>query len=146
MMPRDWWPRFHDPAYAPPLREQLALHWQANVLMLRSPKAIVLFCVISGWPVLALVLAWWTMGFLDENNPILSRGTVGIAAALGSFVVFLVLQHMAFVSAMHRTYGPFVRRALCGRGTPVCLACGHLLTPNGGLNGLACPECGVPVR
>jgi hypothetical protein len=135
---RDWWPRFHDTAYAPPLREQVAIHWHANLLMLRSPRAVVLFFLWSGWPIVALLGLWWIAGFLDPEDPLLLRGPLWLATAAGSFLVFLLVQHVAFVAAMDRTYGPFVREVLVLRGVPICRSCGHLL----GADQRACGECG----
>jgi hypothetical protein len=137
-MPR-WTPRFFDESYRPTFREQVALHWQANLLMLRSPRAVLGFCVISLLPVAALALFWWVMGWLDPADPLLARGREAAVVAAVTFLGFLLLQHLAFVQAMERTYIPFVREAMRCRGVPVCLACGQRLA----LGQADCPECGA---
>jgi len=143
MMSSVWWPRFHDPAWQPRWRELLATHWEANLAMLRSPGAVTGFLAIGFLPLGLLVAAWWALGFLDADDPVLARGPQAVAIALASFAAFAVLQHLAFVQAMNLTYGPFVRRAIDRRGTPACLRCGQLLGPD---PGPACPECGHPRR
>lgn len=162
MTPIEWWPRFHDVAYRPSLREQVIVHWRANLLMLRSPSAITSFMLLSLWPVALLLATWWLLGFLDDNNPFLTRSSTGLATAAATFLGFLLLQHVAFSQALIVSYAPFVRRAIRARGTPVCVHCGHVLgagTPPA--HGLApavtappiegsppgsdrCPECGRP--
>ena len=49
------WPVFHDPSYRPSLAERLDFHWKANLRMLRQPRDIVLFSLISFAPLLLLV-------------------------------------------------------------------------------------------
>ena len=138
-----WWPRFHDAAYRPSFRAATAMHWRANMLMLRSPRAIVGFVAASLWPVFVLVGTWWLLGFLDDNNPFLTRSTTGLVTAAATFLGFLLLQHVAFSHALIVSYAPFVRRAIREGGTPVCVRCGHLLGRTGdGPGPTRCPECG----
>lgn len=137
-------PRFHDPAFRPDLRTQVALHWDANLRMLRRPLDVVLFTVISMLPVGGLVA-------LDAGLP---EGLVGLvtdrADGTGTMVlrslaiaaVFLPLQHVAFMVAMDLTYIPHVRAAMQARGVPVCRRCGSLLPPE--TPDAACSECGHP--
>lgn len=136
------WPRFHDPSYAPSWREQVALHWRANLLMLRSPKAIALFCAIAFLPVILFSGAWWLLWTVVEPDTLLARRGSLLLFSLLLLGIFLVAQHLAFVVAMNRTYGPYVRRALVERGTPVCLRCGQLLAGSSD----RCPECGCVAR
>jgi predicted RNA-binding Zn-ribbon protein involved in translation (DUF1610 family) len=142
--PFHWWPRFHDAAYRPSMREQFAMHWRANILMLRAPRAIVAFLLVSLWPVAVLLAIWWLLGFLGDHNPFVTQNTAGYLTAAATFAGFLLLQHIAFSQALVHSYAPFVRRAMCERGTPVCVACGTLLAPprdaSGGMT--RCPECG----
>jgi hypothetical protein len=59
-----------------------------------------------------------------------------------TFVVFLVLQHVAFVVAINLTYVPHVRSVLRDRGIPLCPRCAQLLPPD--TPDAGCPECGHP--
>ena len=138
------WPVFHDPAYQPSRRERYSFHWAANLRMLRSPRDIALFMAISLLPLLVLV------GF-QELFPGLYVVTAGptnpapnmaplIFAGLVTFLVYMVLQHLAFVLAINLTYVHHVHAVLRDRGIPVCPACSNLLDP--GTPGAACPECG----
>lgn len=135
-----WWPRFHDPALRLPLREQAALHWDANVRMLRDWRACWRFTWISLLPVPVLVASvilstkGVTIGTARPNG--------WLAVGIALFVAYLLLQHLAFAEAMRRTYVPFVRRTLTARGHPTCRSCGHLLGP---VPPAACPECGSGV-
>ena len=52
----NWWPRFHDPSLRLSLREQVALHWDANLRMLRDWRACWTFVWISLLPVPLLFL------------------------------------------------------------------------------------------
>ncbi len=142
-----WWPVFHDASYAPGWREQLAVHWRANLLMLASPRAVLGFCLLSGWPVLLLIGSWWLLRLLDESQQLAGGSVAVLATMAATLLAFLVVQHLAFVVAMNRTYGPFVRRAMNERGTPVCPACGHLLPPqrSAGTPHSLCSECGARV-
>ncbi|MFO0826617.1 MAG: hypothetical protein U0572_00580 [Phycisphaerales bacterium] len=137
-----WWPHFHDSAYAPPLREELALHWRANVLMLRSPGAVLDFLAIAMPPVVALVAIWWGMEMATGQRSWFVESDRGLLTAFAMLVAFGVIQHLAFVQAMNRTYGPFVRIAMRSQGIDVCLQCGHLLPPSASPE--RCGECGQP--
>jgi hypothetical protein len=116
------------------------MHWRANLLMLRSPRAIVGFVALSMWPVGVLIAALWLLGFWGDRNPFVRPSVLSVVGGLASFLGFLLLQHIAFSQALSRTYAPFVRMAMRLRGTPVCLHCGHLLL---GSVGERCPECGT---
>ena len=133
----DWRPRFHDPSLRLTLPQEVALHWDANVRMLRDWRACWTFVWISLLPVPLLV---GSVLCLAEALRIAQR--VPDAWFLGAGIcgaAYLVLQHLAFMVAMRRTYVPFVRHALAARGNPVCMACGHLLGP---ARPETCPECG----
>lgn len=140
------WPVFHDPSYKPSLSERLAFHWQANLRMLRRPRDVVLFCVISFAPLLLLV-GFQTLfpGLYSVSstpaNPIPNMAPL-MFTTLVTFVVFLVLQHLAFMLAINLTYLHHVRSALLDRGIPLCPRCAQLLPPH--TPAAACPECGHP--
>ena len=134
----NWWPRFHDPTLRLTLREQVALHWDANVRMLRDWRACWRFTWISMLPVpLLFLLPAAAMMHWDGT----SLGGPALAA-LG-FLAYLLLQHLAFAAAMRRTYIPFVRESLGALGHPTCVRCGHALGPE---PPAACPECGSAHR
>ena len=67
------------------------------------------------------------------------RAVVGWATAVAGFVVYAMVQHVAFMRAMHRHYDPFVMAELAARGQAVCPACLHRLGPQ---PPVTCPECG----
>ncbi|MDZ4831794.1 MAG: hypothetical protein SGJ09_16565 [Phycisphaerae bacterium] len=138
-----WWPRFHDSAFAPALRDQFALHWQANLLMLRSTRAVFGFFAITLVPIGILTVGWWAMDRVAGKQSWFLDGWWGPVTALTMLVTFAVFQHLAFVQAMNRTYGPFVRQAMRQRGIPVCPRCGHLLPPHSAPQ--HCGECGGAV-
>jgi hypothetical protein len=52
-----WWPIFHNHALGLSLAQVFRLHWRANVLMLRRPKAIVRFTLVSLLPTPLLIFA-----------------------------------------------------------------------------------------
>lgn len=137
----NWWPRFHDPALRLSLREQAAVHWDANLRMLRDWRACWTFVWISLVPVPVLVLAVVpaTSAFAGPA----ARLSVALGVGLVALLAYMLLQHVAFSIAMRRTYVPFVRRALTARGHPTCVSCGHLLGPG---EPPACPECGAATR
>ncbi|MAD19418.1 MAG: hypothetical protein CMJ52_04250 [Planctomycetaceae bacterium] len=139
------WPVFHDPSYKPSSVERLSLHWQANLRMLRRPRDIVLFTLISFVPLLLLV------GFqtlfpnlysvsISQANPTRDVAPL-LLAALVTMLAFLVLQHFAFLLAINLTYLHHVRSVLLDRGVPLCVRCAHLLPPQ--TPEAACPECGA---
>jgi hypothetical protein len=130
----NWWPRFHDPALRLSLREQVALHWDANLRMLRDWRACWTFVWISLLPVPLLFLLP-ALAMLRWDG----RSAAAPALAAIGFLAYLLLQHLAFAAAMRRTYIPFVRRSLTAQGHPTCLRCGHPLGPE---PPAACPECG----
>ena len=140
------WPVFHDPAYQPSLRERLSFHWQANLRMLRCPRDMVLFTLISFAP-LALLYGFMTLfpGLYTATSTGGANPTIDMAplmfTTVVTFMVFLVLQHLAFVLAMNLTYIHHVRAELGARGVPVCPRCANLLPPH--TPGAACPECGA---
>jgi hypothetical protein len=137
-----WWPTFHDPSFAPPLREQLSLHWRANLGMLRSPRAVVTFCALSLLPTLAFVGLVLVVEATTKNLSGILTTTGGLVAAIAVGAAYLLVQHVTFVVAMNLSYGPFVRSAMRARGIRVCERCGHLLPPSGPPP--ACSECGAP--
>ena len=138
------WPRFFDPSVRLPLGAQIALHWSANLRMLRSPRACIAFVAIAIIPtaVFAICSSFFEQILTGRDA---ATGT-GVFIVLGCAVaVWLVTQHVAFVIAMERTYGPFVRTELRARGTSVCLHCGHLIDASGMIPShdvRSCPECG----
>jgi hypothetical protein len=131
----NWLPRFHDPSLRLSLREQVALHWDANLRMLRDWRACWHFTWVSLLPVPLMVAAV----LLPAATAFTPHSTAGMACALALLAGYLLLQHVAFTAAMRRFYLPFVRRALTGLGHPTCLDCGHPLGP---APPARCPECG----
>jgi hypothetical protein len=134
-----WLPDLADPTFRPGWREQVRLHWVANVIMLRSwhhTAGFILWSLIAlpGW------LAW--AGFFMLLASLTARGSMTPAAFVGcvalGLIPILAIQHMAFVVAFRRHYAPCFRMAMNRSGTPVCEGCGHLLARVG----TACPECG----
>ncbi|MGA1400236.1 MAG: hypothetical protein ACO38P_07605, partial [Phycisphaerales bacterium] len=107
------------------------------LLMLRSPSAIAGFCGWSFLPLVPLMAAAWAAGwFTGEPRGLASPA--GLAMYGLAAVAYLLLQHVAFIRAIDRTYLPFVRDALRLRGIPVCRGCGHRLSEGTS----RCPECG----
>lgn len=138
------WPVFHDPSYRPSLAERLDFHWKANLRMLRQPRDIALFSLISFAPLLLLVSFMRLFPDLfravsTPTNPVPDMAPL-LFTTLLTFVVFLVLQHFAFVLAMNLTYVHHVRTVLLDRGVPLCPRCAQLLPPH--TPTAACPECG----
>jgi ribosomal protein L40E len=82
--------------------------------------------------------AAWAAGWIG-GEPRGLGSPWGLATYGAAIVAYLLLQHLAFVKAIDRTYLPHVRRALCDRGLRVCLRCGHRLGPAA----VRCPECGA---
>ena len=134
-----WWPRFHDPALRLTPGAQVRVHWDANVRMLRDWRACWEFTWISILPVPLLVAAILCLGTAYAFPTAPSAPDAWLLAAVILSLAYLLLQHVAFMVAMRRTYVPFVRHALAARGNPVCLSCGHLLDPG---RAETCPECG----
>ena len=139
----NWWPQFHDPSLRLSWREQVCIHWDANLCMLRDWSACGKFFGISVLPFPLLVTALLiAQGGLPSVNGIPSSVNGWFYVGMVVLVVYLYVQHVAFMVAM-RGYLPFVRAALSARGYPTCLACGHLLGPLDPLGApRACPECG----
>jgi|LauGreDrversion4_2_1035121.scaffolds.fasta_scaffold75659_2 hypothetical protein len=133
----DWWPRFHDPSLRLSLRDQVAVHWDANVRMLRDWRACWTFVWISLLPVPLLAVA--VVAVTSTFAAPAARLPVALGIGLVMLATYGFLQHVAFSVAMRRTYVPLVRMALAARGHPTCVACGHLLGPGAPA---ACPECG----
>lgn len=137
--------RFHAPEYRPSWRTKVAVHWDANLRMLRRPMDIVVFTIISFLPSAALLLIvglapWiWVPGSAG-GPPTTIDLPLFLLRTLATLAVFLPLQHVAFMIAMDLTYIPHVRATLRARGVPVCPACGHLLPPES--PDASCPECG----
>ena len=137
------WPRFHDPSFKPGFRENLSIHWAANLLMLRHPRDMVVFTIVSMVPVVAYAAFVAAFPALFTANALVqSEVNQLLLVSLATFLVWAIAQHVAFVQAMEMTYVPHVRTALRRRGIPVCLRCGHLLPPK--TPNAACPECGAP--
>ena len=135
MAERGWLPRFHDPALRLSLREQVGLHWDANVRMLRDWRACWDFTWVSLLPVPIMCAAI----LIPPATAFTPSARAGLVAGVCLLVLYFPLQHWAFWVAMRRSYMPFVRAALCARGHHTCIACGHLLGPQ---PPPACPECG----
>lgn len=133
-----WWPQWFPPDLRLPFREQLAVHWRANLLMLRSPAAVLGFCGWSFLPLGPLLAAAWAAGWIAGEPRGLSTAP-GLAMYGVAILAYLLLQHLAFMRAIDRTYLPFVRDALRQRGIPVCRRCGQRLAPGSA----RCPECGA---
>ena len=137
------WPRFHDPAFQPGFRENLSIHWAANLLMLRRPRDIVVFTVVSLIPAAAYAAFITAFPALFTANALVPAEVDRLlAVSLATLLVWGIAQHLAFMQAMDMTYVPHVRTALRHRGVPVCLRCGHLLPPE--TPDVACSECGAP--
>ena len=132
------WPKFHDSSFRPTLRERWRFHWQANLRMLRRPRDLVLFNLISFAPLLLLMAFMWLFPGLYESSTGDFSALVLTTMAMATF--FLALQHVAFVVAMNLTYVPHVHAVLRDQGIPVCARCGHRLPP--ATPGATCPECG----
>ncbi len=129
------WPQLHDPSFRPGLRELARLHWRANLIMLRRPRACIEFTAISLVPLAALVAWLAAAGWFDDRIV----GLVRPAFLIPTGLAFLALQHMAFVVAFERSYAPSFRRAMTERGRPACEACGHLCSDAVE----RCTECGA---
>jgi hypothetical protein len=96
------WPQLHEPSFKPGLAELTRLHWRANMIMLRRPRACVGFTAISLVP-LAALLAWLAAaGWFDDRITALVRP----AFLIPTGIAFLALQHIAFVVAFERSYAP----------------------------------------
>ncbi|MEE2681362.1 MAG: hypothetical protein VX641_03215 [Planctomycetota bacterium] len=130
------WPKFHDPDYRPGMLAMLRIHWVANLAMLRSPRDVGVFMLISFVPVAVLLLGLAFFPLSLDPTPGTS-GSIVILLALGVLVFYLV-QHVAFMIAIELTYTPHVRWAIRGCGTPICQQCGQLLHGDDA----PCPECG----
>lgn len=140
-----WWYRFHDGDLRLSWRAQARLHWRANLAMLRTPRAVIGFTVVSLVPCVAWIVAAELLARLAIARPGGGRGLLTGDARLDAYLLlaplYLLAQHVAFMHAMARWYVPFVRRALPGMGHPVCVACGHLTVDGAGSG--RCPECGA---
>lgn len=134
-----WWPRWFPPDLRLTWPQQLATHWRANLLMLRSPRAIGGFCAISFPPVAIPVAAALVGGWLS-GEPRGLHSFAGLSLYAIAIAAYLLAQHLAFMLAIDRTYLPFVRDALRERGVPLCRGCGHRLLADAA----RCPECGRP--
>jgi hypothetical protein len=139
------WPCFYDSEYRPTQLERLVIHWKANLRMLRFPRDIGLFTVISLIPMICLLsFAEWLPGPFGSGPatpgaPLTELQTLAPVLLLIA-VGFLALQHLAFVAAMNLTYVHHVRAVLRERGVPVCERCGQLLSPDRPES--TCSECG----
>jgi len=133
----DWRPSFHDPSLRLTLRQQVTVHWDANVRMLHDWRACWRFVWISLLPVPLAMAAVLCLARSQLFGA--AHANAWLAATAVMALGYLLLQHLAFMVAMRRTYVPFVRVALAARGMPVCMACGHLLDPG---RPETCPECG----
>lgn len=126
------WPDFHDPSYRPGFRDRMSIHWHANLRMLRHPRDMAVFTIISFLPLAVLLLLVPVFPRIVVQEPV--TGVIAFA------VSFLILQHLAFVIAMNLTYVHHVRAVLSEQGIPVCERCGQLSAPD--RRESACPECG----
>lgn len=149
-----WWPIFHDHAFALSRRDQVRLHWNANLRMLRDGRAVVRFTVVSLLPVpILLVVA--ALLRVDLAPLAAAPPLLLMALALVTLIAYLAAQHVAFRWALRHDYLPFVRLALRDMGHPVCMRCGHPCRPPearpASQPGVAevshpCPECGLIER
>ena len=131
-----FWPDFHDPDFRPTKKDMYAIHWAANLRMLKSPTAVIGFMAIALVPLFLYWIVFALTGpltFDGTSNPLVISGIL-----LSGMLVFLIFQHVAFMIAMNLTYVPFVRREISSRGTPICIECGHLLAERND----TCSECG----
>ena len=129
------WPQLHDPSFRPGFPELARLHWQANMIMLRRPRACLEFTAISLVPLAALIAWLAAAGWFDGRIASLMRP----AFLIPTGIAFLALQHIAFVIAFERSYAPSFRRAMTERGRPTCERCGHLVAAADS----RCTECGA---
>ena len=96
------WPCFYDSEYRPTQLERLVIHWKANLRMLRFPRDIGLFTVISLIPMICLLwFAEWFPGLFGSGPatpgaPLTELQTLAPVLLLIA-VGFLALQHLAFV-------------------------------------------------
>lgn len=134
------WYELHDRSIRLSHLQRMQLHWRANLAMLRSPRAVLNFTALSLLPfglwfgTIALAGEWFgpsPKGYFPSRE----YSTL----VLISLPVYLFLQHLAFIRAMHCWYIPFARRALGSMGHRVCIGCGQREAP-GGVE--RCPECG----
>ncbi len=136
---------FPDPTSPLPLRARVAVHWEANLRMLRRRRAVTGFLLISLLPMPVLLASVWMMG--DGAIGVFGPGgnaSFGTVAALATGLLLLLaygwIQHLAFVEAMRRHYMPDVVACMRARGVEICTACLHQLGPT---RPRTCPECGA---
>ena len=134
------WPDFHDPEFKPSRRERYAIHWKANLLMLKSFRAMAISLIIALVPVALFVIPFELIGPVKIDQATGKPNIVTLVATqLGLLIVYLCMQHVAIVISMNITYVPYVRQAIRMRGTPICQQCGQLLASDSS----RCAECGA---
>lgn len=140
MTGRSAWTPYRDPAVDLPLAQRIAVHWRANLRMLASARDVTAFVLVSIAPVpLGWAAGLGAIAAAGAADPGM-RSAVGWSVAAVGFVAYALVQHVAFMRAMHRHYDPFVIAELAARGCPVCPACLHRLGP---APPPTCPECGA---
>lgn len=86
---------------------------------------------------LSLIFTMWVLILVGWRLP----PAMHIISNVGGILLFQAALWTCITYAMYRTSAPYVRKALCDIGEPVCMECGY------SLRGLSerekCPECGA---
>lgn len=90
---------------------------------------------------LSIVFLLWMCWPLFAGKPF-SSAWANITSNAMAPIVFNALLWLCIAWTIDRTTTPFIRRALCDLGRPVCIECGYILE---GLDRsiTRCPECGA---
>lgn len=110
----NWWPQFHDSSLRLSWQEQVCIHWDANLRMLRDWSACWTFFGISVLPFPLLVIALLiAQGGLQSVNGIPTGVDGWFYVGMVLLAVYLYVQHVAFMVAMGAT------SPLCARHSPL---------------------------